>query len=307
MSAKPSVVQTHHLVEQAIELETPTGTIKGTLTTGGGSFKSLVVLLIAGSGPTDRDGNTVGFTGKNNHLKLLAAGLGAMGIASVRYDKRGVSESSKAIRIESDLRIVDYVQDAVFWIAKLGNDPRFSSVAVIGHSEGSLIGMLAAQSSDVTAFVSIAGAADKAANVLRRQLHGKLSPDLLRFNEKILTSLEAGRIVRDVPREFLALYRPSVQPYLISWFKLSPTKEIAKLQMPCLIVQGGTDIQVNIADADALNANSKNCSLKLIAGMNHILKTVPNNMDGQIASYSDPTLPIDSELMHTLTEFLSIK
>ena len=261
--------------EQLVELDTRTGVIKGTLTMPPGASKVPVVVMIAGSGPTDRDGNTPLAFGRNDSLKLLAASLRDNGVASVRYDKRGIAASSGAALSESDLRIEDYVQDAASWTTMLANDSRFSGVAILGHSEGSLIGMLASQRSPAVAFISVAGPAEKAAAILRRQLQGHLPTDLAVRNEELLSSLEAGRTSSEVPPPLLALYRPSVQPYLISWFKYSPANEIAKLRVPCLLLQGGTDIQVGVSDAEALHAANKACSLKIIAGMNHIMKTVP--------------------------------
>ena len=290
-------------LEQALVLQTPTGELQGTLTVPVGVSKPPVVLIIAGSGPTDRDGNTPLVAGKNDSLKLLAAALRDIGIASVRYDKRGVAASASAAREESDLRLEDYVQDAASWAAQLANDARFSGVTLLGHSEGSLIGLLAAQHSPVTAFVSIAGPAEQASVALRRQLQGRLPPDLAQRSEAILSALEAGRTVRDVPAPLMVLYRPSVQPYLVSWFRYTPMAEMAKLRVPCLIVQGETDIQVGVADAEKLHAANPRCELRVIPGMNHILKTVSADTDQQIGSYADPTRPLASELLQVLAQF----
>jgi alpha-beta hydrolase superfamily lysophospholipase len=289
--------------EQPIALDTATGVIQGTLTTPAGAAKTPVVVIISGSGPTDRDGNTPLAAGRNDSLKLLAAALQSQGIASVRYDKRGVAGSVKAARQESDLRIEDYVQDASSWAAKVAADARFTGVVMLGHSEGSLIGMLAAQRSPVSAFISIAGPAEKASVVLRRQLQGRLPPNLVERNEAILSALEAGRTPVDVPPALAASYRPSVQPYLMSWFKYSPAQELAKLTVPCLIVQGSTDSQVDVSAAQALHAARAECGMKVIPGMNHVLKMVAADRGQQLASYSDPTLPLAPELTQALEQF----
>ena len=218
--------------------------------------------------------------------------------------RRGAA-SSEAAPAEADLRLDDYVQDAASWIRKLATDARFTGVAVLGHSEGSLIGMLALQISPTGAFISVAGTAEKGAAILRRQLQERLAPDLAARNEEILSSLEAGRAADDVPSPLAALYRPSVQPYLISWFRYSPVDEIAKLRVPCLLVQGGTDFQVLAGDAEKLHAANKACSLKVIAGMNHVMKTAPPDKQKQIASYNDPALPLDKELPQALVHFLT--
>ena len=135
-----------------------------------------VVLLLSGSGPTDRNGNSPMLPGKNNSLQMLAEGLASNGIASLRYDKRGVGESAKAMMAEADLRFETYVDDAVAWCEQLRKDKRFSAVIIAGHSEGSLIGMLAAKRCNAAGFISIAGAGRAAADILRTQLAGKLPP-----------------------------------------------------------------------------------------------------------------------------------
>ena len=291
--------------DQPIQMETPTGTIRGTLTLPLQASNVPVVLLIAGSGPTDRDGNTPMAAGKNDSLKMLAAALRDIGLASVRFDKRGIAASSGAARSESELRFEHFVEDAASWITLLANDSRFTSVAVLGHSEGSLIGLLASLRSSAAAFVSLAGPADKAPVVLRRQLLGRLPPDLAARNEETLRSLEAGSTVSEVPPPLMPLYRPSVQPYLISWFRYSPSEEIAKLTVPCLILQGGTDIQVGVPDAHKLLAANDKCHLEVLPDMNHVLKTVPADVQKQMASYGDPTLPLDGGLKRALEQFFS--
>jgi pimeloyl-ACP methyl ester carboxylesterase len=209
----PLVLANHAVAaEQAFDLAAPGGTLAGTLNLPAASGKVPVVLIIAGSGPTDRDGNGPVAQARNDSLKLLAAALADAGFASVRYDKRGIGASRAAGPSESALRFDTYVDDAVAWIAKLKADPRFSRVAVIGHSEGSLIGMLAARRGGADAFVSIAGPAQAAGAVLRGQLAGKLPPDLAASSERILAGLEQGKTDADVPPALAALYRPSVQP-----------------------------------------------------------------------------------------------
>jgi uncharacterized protein len=97
----------------------------------------------------------------------------------------------------------------------------------------------------------------------------------------------------------------SVQPYLISWFKYTPTEEVRRLKIPCLLVQGETDIQVSVSDAEALRSARSECQLEVIPGMNHVMKMVPADKDKQVASYGDPSLPISAELHQVLARFFS--
>ncbi len=286
-------------------LNTPSGRIHGSLLLPTGRDKVPVVLIIAGSGPTDRDGNIGGAAGQNNSLKLLAISLLEAGFATVRFDKRGVAASKAAGLSEDELRVDTCVRDASGWIDLLMQDDRFSGVAVVGHSEGSLIGMLACQGRPVKAFISVAGVAQGAASVLRLQLQGKLEPPLTECNEAILTALERGELVNEVPAELQFLYRPSVQPYLCSWFQRIPADEFRKLEMPCLIIQGDQDIQVPVAEAYALKRAKPEAQLQILVGMNHVLKGVSGDSAAQLASYIDSTLPLAPDLSVHVIEFLS--
>jgi len=290
-------------VDEAIDLTTSTLTLSGSLRLPAAQGRVPVVLIIAGSGPTDRDGNSRMLPGNNNAYRLLAEALAARGIASVRYDKRAIGKSVAAGIRETDLRFDTYVDDAMAWIAKLRSDPRFSTVSVIGHSEGSLIGMMAARRAKADAFVSVAGVAKPAGQVIRDQLRPQIgSMDAMwQQNDSILSSLEAGKTVDPLPSPLAtvpglaSLYRPSVQPYLISWFKYTPSAEIAMLSVPVLILQGTTDIQVNPAEAQALKAAAPRATLVLVDGMNHVMKHVVDPAQ-QASSYSDPALPIVSDV-----------
>jgi uncharacterized protein len=302
------------LISEPITIETPTGKLYGTLERPQSRAPVPVVLINAGSGPTDRDGNSAALKGANNSLKLLAEGLAAHGIASVRYDKRGVGETGRAMQLtaektntaprEEDLRFETFIDDTVRWGKLLRNDRRFSTLTIIGHSEGSLIGMVAAQRMGADAYVSLAGAGRPIQQIILEQLTSQLPPDLLKSTEDILEQLAAGKTVTSVPPVLNALFRPSVQPYLISWIRYDPAKEIARLHVPVLIVQGKTDIQMSLLDAQALASAQPAATLLLIDGMNHVLKTVPLHQDRQIASYSDPTLPVAPNLITGISRFV---
>jgi uncharacterized protein len=288
-------------IEQRVQLKTATGTLHGTLDLPNGVAPCPVIVIIAGSGPTDRDGNQALM--KNDSLKLLGQALAAKGIAVMRYDKRGIAESAAAGPREDDLRFEMYVADVTQWVSWLRQEPRFLRIGLIGHSEGSLIGMLAAKQARVDAFVSVAGSCQTAFALIRDQLNAKLPPVLKAKSDEILDELVAGRTVMDVPKELVALYRPSVQPYLISWFKYDPVQEIAALQLPVLVVQGTTDLQISVDDAKRLAAAKKGAKLRLINGMNHVLKhaTLPAE---QQAAYTDPSLPIKADAVEEIAAFL---
>jgi fermentation-respiration switch protein FrsA (DUF1100 family) len=100
------------------------------------------------------------------------------------------------------------------------------------------------------------------------------------------------------------IFRPSVQPYLISLFRQDPAKAFAQLKMPALIVQGSNDMQVGVGDAQALKAAKPDAELAVIDGMNHVMRIVHNDMKRQLASYKDPNLPLAAELGAKIIEFI---
>jgi pimeloyl-ACP methyl ester carboxylesterase len=286
----------------AIELVTPTGIIDGTLTLPAEAHPP-VALLVAGSGPTDRNGNSTLLPGPNDSYLMLALGLAERGIASVRYDKRGVGLSKAAMRSEAELRFDDYVSDAEAWVRKLLQDGRFPGVGIIGHSEGSLVGMLAAARTKTGAYASIAGAGEPASQLIRGQLSS--IPENLRGEAgRILKVLEHGQAVSDVPESLNALFRPSVQPYLLSWFQYDPAAVLAGLGQPVLVAQGTADLQVGVDQAQMLHRAKPDAELRIIEGMNHVLKFVGEDLAKNQRSYSDPSLPVDGRLVKAVGDFL---
>lgn len=298
-NARASVTDSS-FIETTVILETTTGKISGSLTIPVDFKEGPVVLIIAGSGPTDRNGNNPMM--KNNSLQQLAFGLANKGIASLRFDKRGVAESATALKKESELRFDDFIADVRGWIELLKSDKRFTEIIIAGHSEGSLIGMIAAQK-DCSRFISIAGAGEPANITIRKQLASQPT-QVTDIAYPVLDSIAAGHLVAEVRPMLSSLFRLSVQPYLISWFKYNPKTEIKKLNIPVLIIQGTTDIQVSVDDAKNLHSAKPNAKLLLIENMNHVLKIVSGDRTENIKSYSNPDLPIASELMENIISFI---
>jgi len=288
---------------EPVELQTGTGTLYGTLDlpTAGGPCP--VVLVIAGSGPTDRDGNQPGL--KTDNLRMLGRALAAGGVAALRTDKRGIAASAKAMTREADVRLETYADDAAAWVALLRKDGRFTGVGIIGHSEGSLIGTLAAKAVGVDAFVSLCGPGRPLQAVLREQLKKNLPKAQYEASDRIIAELEAGRPVKEVPKELIGLFRPSVQGYLISTFRIDPAKELAGLHVPVLIVSGGTDIQVSPDDAHRLAGADKAAKLVTLADMCHVLKEQKSaKLVDQLLTYLNRDQPLHPRLVPEVTGFL---
>ncbi|MDR6927944.1 pimeloyl-ACP methyl ester carboxylesterase [Pseudomonas sp. BE134] len=291
------------VLQRPITLDTGSGELFGSLLLPKSDTPVPVVLIISGSGPTDRDGNNTD-GGRNDSLKRLAWVLAKHNIASVRYDKRGVAASLAATPNERNLSVEAYVADAEAWARKLKNDPRFSQLILLGHSEGALIATLAAPSVDAAGIISLSGSARPVDQVLRQQLSNNLPPALMQRSNELLDSLKAGHTDDNVPPPLQGIFRPSVQPYLISLFRQDPAAAFARLKMPALIIQGSNDIQVGVGDARLLKAAKPDAELALIEGMNHVLRIVPNDVKRQLASYKDPQLPLAAELGTRILGFI---
>jgi alpha-beta hydrolase superfamily lysophospholipase len=261
------------------ELAVPTawGRLAGTLLLPDGAGPWPAVLVVAGSGPTDRDGNNPLLPAPFDNLKRLAQALAARGIASLRYDKRGVGGSTYPGLSEEALRFEHLVDDAVALAQALAQDARIASISLVGHSEGALIAALAAEDAQARALVSIAGAGHRASALMRRQVDEQLPADLAGPARSALAALEAQQPVADVPDALVLLFRPTVQAYLMSWFRYDPAEVLTDLSLPVLLVQGGRDTQVGVADAQRLQGARPDARLAIVDGMDHLLA-----LDGDI-------------------------
>lgn len=291
------------VLQRPISLDTGSGELFGTLLLPKSAKPVPVVLIIAGSGPTDRDGNNSD-GGRNDSMKRLALILAKHNIASVRYDKRGVAASRPATPDERGLSIEKYVDDAVAWAAKLKTDSRLGPLILMGHSEGALVATLAAERAGAVALISVAGTGRPVDQVVREQLQDRLPPPLLARSEQLIEEIKAGKTDNDVPEPLQVVFRPSVQPYLISLFRQNPTAAFGQLKIPTLIIQGRNDMQVGVGDAELLHKAKPDSQLAIIDGMNHVLRIVPMDIKRQLASYKDPQLPLASEVTDRILKFL---
>jgi len=267
-------------------VHTPDGELKGELMAPERrkGYKPAVVLIIAGSGPTDRNGNSI-LGLHTDCYQQLAQGLNRQGIASMRYDKRWIGESTNFKGSLDSLRFEDYVNDARACIRQLRTDTNFSSVYVIGHSEGALIGAIASHEEKVDGFVSLAGVGFPAEGVLRKQL---AQSGLDRAGvEKALDSLKKGK-----------------ELYISSWNKYDPAREISKLKIPVMIIQGLRDLQVDRADAEKLAAGAPKAWVVYMDSMNHVLKGVRDDKRANLSTYNHPQLQLYPDLVPALVSFI---
>ncbi len=287
---------------EALTLYTPTGDLMGTMVLPEEIEQFPIVLIQAGSGPTDRDGNSP-FGVRANSYRMIADALARKGIATVLMDKRGIAASTPAGTDESELRFTTYVDDLISWVKYIEKDKRVESIALAGHSEGSLVAMLAAEKVKVHSYISIAGTGENISKTLVGQVSAQ-DENTGAVLDSLLIRIKAGKSIAVIPPGLGGLLRPSVLPYMRSWMQQEPCSSIKKLKIPILILQGSTDIQVDTTQGYNLHACAKKSQLLTIQGMNHILKNAPAEREANLAAYNNRDLPIPEELITALATFI---
>jgi len=289
--------------EEEVKVKVNGGIISGSLMTPKNPVTGMpVVLIIAGSGPTDRNGNNPYGVNANPYL-LLAEALADNGIASFRYDKRLVGESNGFSPEQNKVVFQDFVDDAVYLCQFLSGRKEFGKLFILGHSEGANIGLLASQRVNPAAFISLCGPGENLSSVIETQLLGQ--PALSAQAKPIIAQLREGKQVDSIPDSLKGLFDPSIQPFIISSFKIEPTEEIKKLHIPVFLIGGTTDLQVPMWHAEKLKATKPDATLLLIQGMNHVLKRAPVNQAANLATYKNPRLPLNRDLVIGLVNFLT--
>ena len=290
-----------------IEASGPEGTLRGTIIRSQ-KQNSPVALILPGSGPTDRDGNSPQGLSTNTY-KLLAEGLATQGISTLRIDKRGLYGSAAAIKNPETLTIKDYVADAQAWIASIQKQTDTPCVWLIGHSEGALVSLLAAQNpSGICGLILVASTGSPLGMVIREQLEANpANAPILDEAKSILNKLETGNRVEEstITPVLLPLFHAQAQNFLISELLLDPAKLIASIDKPILILQGLRDIQVSANDGKALKNANPQAMLIELDNTNHILKTIENDdRNANIQTYSNPTLPLANGVIDSIYSFI---
>ena len=276
--------------------------IDGTLLTPESSKKQNLIIIIAGSGPTDRDGNQ-NFL-KGNSLKKLAEGLASHNIATFRYDKRIVKQIKKG-NVDKNIMFDDFVLDAKAVLSYFKATQNYNKIYIAGHSQGSLVGMLAAQDK-ADGFISLAGAGQSIDKVIIEQVQ-KTAPMFLEDTKRVFKVLEEGKTTTDFPPALISIFNLEVQPFISNWMSYNPVNEIKKLDMPILLINGTKDLQVTEAEAKLLKEASPKAELLIIEKMNHILVPIEGDNLENSKSYNEPGRKLSMELIEAIVEFVKYK
>lgn len=293
--------------ETFVEIPGGPAPLKGTMLSPGGGVRGPAVLILAGSGPTDRDGNNpLGVRGAT--YRLLAEGLAAKGATTLRVDKRGMFASGPAAVDPNAVTVVDLAADAHSWAVKLKAETGAPCVWLLGHSEGTLVALIAAQDSrDICGLILTAAPGRRLSDVIREQLKANpANAPLLGQALPAIDALEAGKRVDTTSMHpaLMGLFHPSLQGFLIVMFQQEPVKLAAAYKGPMLILQGDADIQVSVADANLLAAAHPGAKLVLLPGVDHLLKAGSRDMAATMANYADPSLPLAPGVVDAIAAFV---
>ena len=271
--------------------------VEGTLLTPKDQNIAPLVILIAGSGPTDRNGNQSFM--KNDMLKKIAESMSNNGIASFRYDKRIVKQIRNKT-IDKDISFDDFVTDAKSVISYF--KPNYKTIVVAGHSQGSLVGLLALEEG-VSGFISLAGAGKPIDEILIEQI-SKTAPMFLEDSKRVLTLLKAGKTTTNFPMALSSIFNLDVQGFMSNWMQYNPTEEMKKHNIPTLIINGDKDLQVSVDEANLLHKAAQNGVLLIVEKMNHIMVKIEGKQLENMKSYNDTSLEISPEVEKSMIEII---
>ena len=276
-----------------------TNWIDGTLLSPKGIEKPSLVIIIADYGPTNRNGNQ-NFQ-KNNALKKLAEGLTLNAIATFRYDKRIVKQIRQG-KVANDIMFDDYINDALAVIDYFKQKDLYSKIFVVGHGQGSLIGMLAARE-NVDGFISLAGTSSNIGDVLVDEAT-KMDPKLGKETKKVVDILKLGEATTDYPQALQSFFGPDIQDFMMNWMQYNPTEIIKELDLPILIINGTKDLQVSEKDANLLKDENEKASLIIIENMNHVLFEIKGDDLDNSKSYNESYRAVSPLLIESITNFV---
>jgi hypothetical protein len=270
---------------------------------------SPVVIILPGSGPTDRDGNN-SYGVRTDAYRMLSEGLAEQGVTSLRPDKRGMFSSADAAANANQVFVDALAADANLWAAEARARTGAPCAWLAGHSEGALVALIAAQTGkDICGLILIAGPGRPLGAVIREQLQANPgNAPYLDEAFRVLSELEAGRKadISRLPPAFGSIFHPAIQDYMINLLAKDPARLAAAYGGPILILQGTTDLQVGLEDAKALEAAQPSAKLVLLDGVNHVLKTAPADRAANMAAYSDPKLPLADGVVAAVADFIKV-
>lgn len=297
-----AVMLVDHSGERKIKVND--GTLYGTILKPSQDSNKSLAIIVAGSGPTDRDGNTPLLEGKNDSLKALAYSLQDNGIASFRYDKRTSGKSYKTMK-DKPADFNPFVDDLVKCIRYIKQNENYDHIYLVGHSQGSLVAILAAQQEAVDGVISLAGAARPIDEVMAEQ-YGRIDSSLEKQVREEVKAIKEGRESVIENEDLKKAFTDENREFLRTWMVYDPAEEVAKLNIPVYYIYGTSDSQVKPVEIQYFGDMINDKNSKVISDMNHVLKTTPeDDKKENMKRYSDPSYPLHPELISTIVRFIT--
>lgn len=275
--------------------------LPGTLTYDKTLSKQPLVIFIQGSGNPDRNGNQLQIGIKANYIKILRDSLNQKGIAFYSFDKRNVTKANIKHLLTS-MTFEGLVKDVKTTISHFKDDSRFNHITLIGHSQGSLVAMLAI-TEDIDNYISLAGLGEPMDKTLVTQLSNQ-NKELAENAKAHIQELKSTGTIKDIHPYLMSIFAKPNHEFLKSYFKFDPVKEIQQIKIPILIVNGDKDIQVPVSHAQHLHEANPKSELVIISHMNHVLKQIEKDADNMPSYYTD-SFPLAENLVETIANFIT--
>lgn len=299
-----ALLTANNLTAQSVEFQAQnlaiSSLVEGTLLVPDIEGTPALAIIIGDSGPTDRNGNQ-NFM-QNNAIKKLAEGLSARGVATFRYDKRIVKQIRRG-QVDTDIMFDDFVDDAIMVLKFFKNMGNYNKIVLIGHGQGGLVGLLAARSG-VDGFVSVAGSGKSIDQVIIDQVE-KTAPMFTEDTRKAFEIIAKGQTTTEYPEALESIFNPDLQPFMANWMSYNPSKAIAMVDSPILIVNGTKNLQVSEEETRKLKDSSKNAEMALIENMNHVLVIIEGDELENSKSYNESYRPVSEELKQSILDFIN--
>lgn len=284
------------IISEDIVVKNDSIELPGTLTYS--NQNSSLIIWVHGSGNVDRNGNQQGVNINANYIKQFRDSINKNNIAFYSYDKR--TSNLKNVKFFKNIVFEDFVSDLSKVVTYFKENKKFSEIILVGHSQGALVALLAAE--NVDKYISLAGISNTFDTFVINE-YSKVNSEYGINVKKQFEELKGTGSIKEIDPIIAHLVSKPNQPFILSWTRYNPIEEIKKLTIPILIINGTSDLQVAIENAQALKDENILAKLVLIDSMNHVLKIVKNPMENQ-QSYFLENFPLSTKLIANIVAFI---
>lgn len=291
------VLSTAQIKSEKLLIKNDSIELPGTLTYS--TANSPLIIWVHGSGNIDRNGNQAGMNVGASYIQQFRDSINSKGIAFYSYDKRTANMKNMKFLMKG-ISFDDFISDVKKVVQHFRKGGRFKEITLIGHSQGSLVAMMA--SADADKYISLAGPAESIDVTITKQVTNQ-SAEMGKTAAAHFKELKETGTIKVVNPMLMRIFGGPNLGFFKSWMQYDPAKEIAKVTIPTLIINGTKDIQVPVEDAKILHAARKKGELKIIENMNHLIKHIDKDEDN-IKSYRTPDFPLSTALIEVIATFV---